>query len=659
MRHLLAPLRLAVFAAFAASTATAADTIDITPWSAPDRFGELTISPDGKYLAATVVQEDRTGVAIIDRASKKMLGMRSMGEDTIVRGVRWVSDGTIVFGLAQAFGTADEPASTGELFAMDVDDVRDRVLVGWRRTSASAGTLLDSRTDQRVAAQLVDDLPGNDDEVLVGIWPFRRDPVTTLERLDVDNGRRRVVTRAPVMRGSFTTDHAGRARFVVGIVEGNASRLYHRADDTAEWTLVNDEDKSGVIEIPVGFAKDNRIAWLQVERKDGPDALVAYDTTTGERRTVLAHDIADPAAVLTSLGPDPVPAGAMFIGPRYDYGFLDPASDTAALYKMLLAAFPGQAPVVTSTTADGRLAVVQVFGPHNPGEFYLFDTQQKSAEFLLRRREGVPKELGEVRGIAVKARDGMTLHGYLTLPPGSDGRGLPMVVHPHGGPFGVQDMLGFDPHVQMLARAGYAVLQLNHRGSSGYGRRYLHAGGREWGRKLQHDLTDATRWAIDQGIADEKRICIYGASYGGYAAMMGVVNEPGLYKCAVGYVGVYDLDDWARPDALSARSSAQWLSEWVGQPGELGAVSPVKLADRIDVPVLLASGGADRVVPVEHSKRMEKALRDAGQSVDVIHYETEGHGYYTLEHRRAFDVKLLDFLARHIGGARAAPAAGD
>ena len=200
------------------------------------------------------------------------------------------------------------------------------------------------------------------------------------------------------------------------------------------------------------------------------------------------------------------------------------------------------------------------------------------------------------------------------------------------------------------------MLRINFRGSGNYGTDFQRAGAQQWGGTMQDDLTDATRWAIAPGIADPTRICIYGASYGGYAALMGAAKEPTLYRCAAGYVGVYDLEALHRKDAAANRSRRNWLNDWMGARSALAAVSPVNLAARIKVPVFLAAGGADAIAPIQHSKHMAKALLDAGQSVQTLYFDSEGHGYYTQEHRRAYYTSLLDFLARSLGGARAAPA---
>ena len=250
----------------------------------------------------------------------------------------------------------------------------------------------------------------------------------------------------------------------------------------------------------------------------------------------------------------------------------------------------------------------------------------------------------------LEARDGTSLHGFVTLPRGADAGSLPMVVMPHGGPFGVFDAWGFDPEVQLLAASGYAVLQVNFRGSGNYGRAFRQAGATQWGRAMQDDVTDATRWAIEQGIADAGRICIYGASYGAYAALMGVVREPGLYRCAIGYVGVYDLPLMKREAEESGRSSATWSREWIGEDmALLQRHSPNRRADEISVPVLLAAGGEDFIAPVEHTRRMEAALKKAGVPVEALYYPREGHGFYETAHRREFYTRVLRFLGTHIG----------
>ncbi len=405
-----------------------------------------------------------------------------------------------------------------------------------------------------------------------------------------------------MQRARFVTDRSGAPRFAVGAGSDNFSKLHYREAGGRDWRLVNDESVSGVHEFAVGFAEDGRTAILWRERKDGPDAIVAWDPATGERRELLVDPVVDPPGVIRSVVGD-VPVGVRYAHDGIRTRFFDPQSPTARLYRQLEKAFPGEAVAVTSSTKDGRLLLVKVWSDRNPGDFYLFDTEAKKAEPVFSRRLWIdPAKGAPTRGVSLTARDGLTLHGYLTLPPGADpATPRPMVLLPHGGPFGVYDTWGFDEEVQILARAGYAVLQVNYRGSGNYGLAFKQAGAREWGRKMQDDLTDATRWAIERKIADPARICIYGASYGGYAALMGVAREPDLYRCAAGYVGVYDMVKMHKDDSGDSRSSRNWALDWLGPRENMAAISPTGMASRIKVPVFLAAGGKDRRAPIEHT----------------------------------------------------------
>jgi dipeptidyl aminopeptidase/acylaminoacyl peptidase len=334
--------------------------------------------------------------------------------------------------------------------------------------------------------------------------------------------------------------------------------------------------------------------------------------------------------------------------------FFDDNLATARMRRSLEKALPGSAVSVTSFTRDGKVALLHVSNDRMPGDYALYNTETRTVSGIFAQREWFdPQRTAATRLVSLRARDDTALHGYLTLPHGSAGKGLPLVVVPHGGPFAVFDEWGFDDEAQMLAEAGYAVLRVNYRGSGNYGRKFRHLGARQWGGTMQDDLTDATRWAIDEGIADRSQICIYGASYGGYAALMGAAKEPELYRCAAGYVGVYDLVAMHRDDSRHARWWKNWVNEWVGERDTLASKSPTELASRIKAPVFLAAGGADPRAPIAHSKKMERALRSAKVPVETLYFDSEGHGFTTESHRRAFYTQLLAFLSRHIGGAKA------
>lgn len=637
------------------SVGNAVAQVDVSAFIKKDKFTDIKLSPSGDYFAATIPMEDKTALAIMRRADNSIGATFLLGKNTYVSEFAWVSDTRVVIAIAEKFGLLDKPQPTGELYAINADGSGVELLVGYRAKGSGLGTNIKVKKTEAVAAYLTDTLPNDDRNVVVGIWPLSgNEPYTRAEKLDVVSGHRTPLARAPVQRATFTTDHQGEVRFALGAGTDNVSKLYHRAGAGTDWTLINDERVSGRIETPIGFSQDNRIAYLRVQSTAGPDAIVGWDIAANRREQVLRDAVADPLDIIYRNGTS-IPVGAVFMADRPRSRFFDEQSAEARMYHSLEAAFAGNTVRVSSGTKDGRYVMVQADAGNNPGDFYVFDTQEKKAQHIISRRDWFdPERTATVQPIALQARDGLPLRGYLTLPHGSTGKNLPMVVLPHGGPFGIFDGWQFDDDAQLLAQAGYAVLQVNFRGSGNYGRAFQQAGARQWGGTMQDDVTDATRWAIAQGYADARRICIFGASYGAYAALMGAAREPGLYACAAGYVGVYDLPMmYNRGDIQQLRSGEHYLQEWLGDPSTLAARSPVTLAEQIKVPVFLAAGGEDQRAPIQHSKRMQAALAKAGVPVQTLYYDTEGHGFYTEPHRRAFCTQLLEFLSASLGGAKA------
>lgn len=629
-----------------------ADAVDVAAFVKKDLFGTIKISPNGDYYAATVPLEDRTALVVMRRADKQITAQFALGRNAHVDDFVWVNPERLLFTVAEKMGALATPQSTGEIFAINADGSRGDILVGQRVQSNGPGTRIQPKQVEKVAAYLVDDLPADGKNVIISVMSFNADPFTRAERLDVYTGRRFPIVTAPVRNAHFVTDNAGAVRFAHGFGTDNRWKLYYREATGGDWRLVNDEAVTGVAWQPIGFSSDSRIAYLASTQVNGPDAVMAYDIASGKTTQVLRDAVVDPARHLFVNGR---PIGAMFENGKPRLAFYDEKEPRARLYRSLEAALAPDPVVITSETSDGGIALVETKSDRNPGDFYLFDVQAKKMSHLFSRAEWFdPADMAERRPFSFPARDGLVLHGYLTVPAGRSDRGLPMVVMPHGGPYGVQDRWDFDGQAQMLAKAGYAVLQLNFRGSGGYGLSFQQAGAREWGGKMQDDLTDATRWAIAQGHADAKRICMFGGSYGGYASLMGAVKEPDLYRCAVGYVGVYDLPVMQRESARDSRRLGKWSQEWVGEAEALATVSPNRLADRIKVPVFLAAGGEDEVAPIAHSRMMEAALIKAGASVETLYYPHEGHGFYVESHRMEFNRRLLAFLARHLGGALAA-----
>ena len=631
------------------ATAQSPKPYDIEDFIRKQKFEDIKISPTGEYYAATVRVERKTALAILRRADNKLMASMSVpGDRTHVDDFWWVNANRVLISPSEKFGAQEKPQLTGELYAVNVDGGQGGILVGFRVQGEGPGTRIQPRKVEEVAAFLVDDLPGSDKNVIISVSPFSADPFTRVEKMDVYTGRRLAITQAPVRNAGFLTDNAGNVRFASGEDIDLSKRLYYREPDGNEWKLINDTRVSGFAQYPLGFSPDDKIVYLQVEQAQGPDAIVAWDIAADKKTEVFRDDNTDPT---------PIYVEGKLYGVRLMDGlprthFFDPQSPVAKLYRKMEKAFAGQRVDITSMTADGKIALVLADGDRNPGDFFIFDSTTNQAERLLGRKEWLdPVRVAEVKPVSFKARDGLEIQGYLTVPVGGEAKNAPLIVYIHGGPYNVYDTWGFDQDTQILAAHGYAVLQVNFRGSGNHGHAFVQAGRREWGGKMQDDITDATKWAIQQGIADPARICLYGASYGGYASLMGVAKEPALYRCAAGYVGVYDLPTMHTDgDIRDSGSGKTYLNEWIGPKQDVASVSPTRFADRIKVPVFLAAGGEDERAPIQHTEMMEKALRKAGVPVDAVYYPTEGHGFYKLENEREFYAKLLAFFHKHIGG---------
>ena len=647
-------LGIAFAAMLASGVALAADGTgyQIDDFIRKDRFETVKISPNGTYAAATVPLGDKTVLVILKPGQKEPYGHVTIKESkSHVDDFWWVNDERILFTVEEKTGGLDKPVSYGEIWGTNADGTRQGILAG-QRASSSPNRAGGRGRAERSALYLIDDLPNDDENVLIGVVPFESGeaPFTTIERMNVNTGTKRVIARAPVRGSGFLTDQQGRVRFAAGENKDYKSVLYYRADDGAEWQLVNDESVSGKVVVPIDFNKDDSTAYLLSEEKTGPDSLQAFDVATRAMKQIARDDFVSPAGLTYAIG-KPYPIGVTFMDGKPRFEYFDAESDDAKLHKALQSSFGGDFVGSASRTRDGAQALLVAASDRNPGDVYVFDATRKKASLLMSRAEWLdPAKMAEMRPVMLTARDGRRLEAFLTVPAGSDGKNLPLVINPHGGPFGPKDSWGFSLEPQLLAAHGYAVLQVNFRGSGGYGKEFLESGFKQWGGTMQDDLTDATRWAIQQGVADPKRICIYGASYGGYASLMGAAKEPDLYRCAVGYVGVYDLNMlWGRGDISQSLHGKDFLKDAVGRE-RLDEASPTKLASRIKVPVFLAAGGEDMRAPQDHSEAMEKALRNAGVPVETLYIPTEGHGFVTLGNNRKYYQQLLTFLSRHIGG---------
>jgi dipeptidyl aminopeptidase/acylaminoacyl peptidase len=388
-----------------------------------------------------------------------------------------------------------------------------------------------------------------------------------------------------------------------------------------------------------------------VEPVAGGFGVFSVSVETGERRLLARTTIAEPSAYLR----DPLTGRLLAVASDPDLPvteFVDPAHPLCQVLAGLEEAYPGQHPWPVSQTDDGRLAVVALQGDRHPVQWLLVDVARRSAEPILQSRPWIdPEQMAEMSAFHIAASDGYRIHGYLTMPRGL-GPGAPpppLVVNPHGGPHWVRDEWGFNPEVQLLASQGFAVLQVNFRGSGGYGDEYQEQGYRHWGDRMMQDVVDATRWAVKKGKADPGRICLYGASFGGYTALQAPLVAPDLFRCTVGFVGVYDLTLMARRGDISWSPFGRgFVKTAVGDDeATLKAQSPLYAAERLTLPILLIHGKRDNRVPIEHAEKLRDALTKLGRPPGWLVETQEGHGFYDEGRREKMYRRLVDFLKEH------------
>lgn len=619
---------------------------------------DMQISPTGQYLALTVPLEDGSSVLyVVDRASMKPSATIRGGGNNVIDRFWWVNDTRLVASVAEKLGGVDRPQSNGELYAINADGSGSMQLFGYRGAQQVGSRIKKGGEARYASAYVIGLVPGDRKNILVQTFDWRNSEQAppSVELLDVYSGNTRRIGVGPKAGSSFVADHRGQVRVASAPDDDLNQQIFVRAGNEGEWRLYNDPKTSKVVMTPLMFARDNRHLYMTVSQPQKPDALYRLDLESGKKE-LLYSGAADPGPLL--LTPDQQDAyGVVTYAGRTGVHVFDPESADGRLALSLQKAFPGQVAQFMNFANDGKSGLVHVFSDRNAGDFYLFHTDRKNAEYLMSARKWLdPERMAAMQPISLKASDGLELHGYLTLPPGSDGKNLPLIVNPHGGPHGIRDYWGFNPEVQLLASRGYAVLQLNFRGSGGYGADFLEAGYRQWGARMQDDLTDATRWAVQQGYADPKRLCIYGASYGGYAALEGVVREPDLYRCAIGYVGVYDLalmyKDGDIPKSLFGK---RFLRMVLGtDSADMLKRSPVGGADRIKAALMLVAGGRDQRVPMSQAKALRSALDRRDYKYEWLLKDQEGHGFYRTDNKVELYTKMLDFLGRNDGGTAAA-----
>ena len=588
----------------------------------------FSLSPDGSFYAWMAPYRDMMNVFVREIGTENVTQLTF---DTLrsVYGFFWANNDRILY-IKDAGG--DENM---KLFGVNKD-----------------GTDLKALADfPKVRAEMIDDLPDIDEYVIIGL--NKRDPrLFDPYRLDINTGELTMLAENPGNIVGWMTDHNGELRVGFAIVDGVNTSILYRDNEKAPFREILRTTFKETMS-PQFFTFDNKKFYAVSNLGRDKTAAVIFNPETSQEDTILFENPDFDVDQLVYSRARKALLAARYTSWKRERYFFD--SEFEAMMADLKSKLGDiEFGLVSNNKAEDKFMVL-AHSDKIRGIYYLYDKVSGTLEKVADATPWLdPQEMATMNPVEYSSRDGLTIYGYLTLPKGytmETAKKLPVIVNPHGGPW-YRDQWGFNPEVQFLANRGYAVFQMNFRGSTGYGRKFWEASFKQWGKAMQDDITDGVNWLIEKGIADKDRIAIYGASYGGYATLAGITGTPDLYAAAVDYVGVANMFTFMKTIPPYWEPQLQMFYEMVGDPVRdslmLREVSPVLNADKIKTPLFVAQGANDPRVNINESNQMVEALRNRGITVEYMVKEDEGHGFYNEKNQFDFYNAMEKFLAEHL-----------
>ena len=586
------------------------------------------LSPDGRYYAYLAPYMRRMNIFVQEIGSDSFI---QLTQDTIrdISGYFWANNNRILY-LKDSGG--DE---NFKLFGVNIDG------------SNSSGL-----TDfDKVRTSVIDPLPEIEDFIIIEM--NKRNPqVFDPYRLNINTGELTMLAENPGNIQTWITDHDGNLRMAVAIVDGvNASVLFRETEKDPFKTVLTTSFKETMS--PHFFTFDNQNIYASSNLGRDKAAIVEFDPREGkEIRVLYENPDYDVDGLYYSRVKKILTTARYTSWKRERYFFDQELEKTFALLKNELGDLSFE---ISSRNKAEDLLIIRSYSDKSLGAYYLYDTKTQSINKIMDVSPWLDEnEMASQLPVQYTSRDGLTINAYLTLPKGynmENAKNLPVVINPHGGPW-ARDEWGYNPEVQFLANKGFAVFQMNFRGSTGYGRSFWEASFKQWGKAMQDDITDGVNWLIEKGIADKSKIAIYGASYGGYATLAGVTLTPDLYAAAVDYVGVSNLFTFMNTIPPYWVTYLEMLHEMVGNPSTdslmMREASPVFHVDKIKTPLFVAQGANDPRVNINESNQMVEALKNRGVEVEYMVKDNEGHGFYNEENRYDFYHAMEKFLTKHL-----------
>jgi dipeptidyl aminopeptidase/acylaminoacyl peptidase len=656
MNHRFVRPLLAVLCLTACATSVAA--ADLIPTADFARRLPMTmprLSPDGKHFSVVFHDADGKTHAIAIYAIEdptKPVGLIRMPPYELPANIVWASATRLVVARGKQDGSIGNTSYTGEIMAIDINGKNPDYLYGYEAVGKRSATRqTDSGWGEIEGAPVQ-----SNGHFYMRATSWSDQNRSTLYDVDATTSTRKQMADIGIGSMSFLISPEGVAKFSYGTDSDFKYVVFHREGNG--WAKVPENGELQRFVPVASVAGSNRI-YARYSPNGMGGEFVEQDEDGGNRRVISKDDF----SLVTSNGlwtPVPLrPFGTYAESGIPKVTYVDPEEPISKLHRALSLKFPGNFVNFIDFSEDGSQLMFGVSGDRDPGRYMLIDTKTYKVRNLFTVAPWIdPAKMAERRPLRFKASDGTELEAILTFPKGKSEANLPMVLLPHGGPVGIKDDWFYDEDAQFLANRGYLVLQVNYRGSGGRGNGFEQASYLKWGTRVQEDLIDGVKWAIAQNFADPKRICVYGASFGGYSAMMTTIRDPGLFKCAVGYAGIYDLDMmFNKGDIKTTKTGRSYLTTVIGRDqAELAANSPDHLADKITVPVLLVHGEDDERAPFAQFKAMRAAMDAAHKPYEVLTKSGEKHGFVKPENVEEFYNKLQAFLDKNIGGGESTTA---
>ncbi|MEJ7805173.1 MAG: alpha/beta fold hydrolase [Telluria sp.] len=633
-----------------AAAATQPALIPVEHFTEDVMYSHARLSPDGKHVAINV-RVERNGrkiptLTVYTVPELKHVSTIALPAFEIPVNFLWLTNRRLAVNKGRETGVRVAPSATGEVVAVNLDGTQQQYLFGYKAFRQSARG--DRYGDDYGYAEVAHIPAQRDGHVLLSshYWDSKR---SMLYDIDSFTSARKLLADIPAQDLDFKVQHDGKPRFAAGVGEDTKPVLYRLDDASGQWRAIPFAEP-GARYHPLWFTPDDKAVYVSHSLNGAPYSILREDMSTGARTPVASDPLGNIANFEYTARPSVPFAYTTSVGiPRARY--LDDKLPDAQLHKTLSATFPSAYVDFINFSDDGQRLLFSVRSDRDPGSYYLFDKKTGQADVLFANMEKIdPRQMAERRPFTFTARDGLKITGYITIPANPGNARLPLVLLPHGGPFSVYDSWFFDTDAQFLASRGYAVLQVNFRGSGGRGMAFETAGYQQFGLKMMDDLMDGVKWASTLPEIDASRVCVLGTSFGGYAAMMLPARAPSMFKCAVGYAGRYYLPARYTQDSNSTdKRTTNYLIKTMGNDQTLlHQQSPVMLADRITVPVLLVHGGNDKVTELNQAEMMRNALIKAGRPPEWILEKDEGHGFYDAKRQQAFYERLEAFLAKHL-----------